>query len=122
MKIDEFMETVKQMENFYQKKMTDEQKRIWFESLKAMKIERFKYIVAHLYKYSKFMPKLADVFELNTSVGSIEDKSKTENKPDCDRCGNTGYVVYKQVITEDKNYIYDFGAICTCGRKKQYKG
>ena len=38
MKIDEFMETVKQIENFYGKEMTDEQKKIWFDNLKNMSI------------------------------------------------------------------------------------
>lgn len=121
MKIDEFMNTVKQMENFYGKEMSDEQKKIWFQNLKSMNINRFKYVVANLYKTSKFIPKLADIFELNSTLGSIE--KNVEIKADCKKCNNTGYIIYKQVIKDgDKSITYDYGAICDCGRKKQYKG
>lgn len=122
MKIDEFMDTIKQMENFYGKEMTDEQKRIWFENLKVMNIERFRYIAVNLYKTSKFMPKLSDIFDLNISIGSINKKVES-NKTDCKKCGNTGYIVYKKIIKNANcNIEYNYGAICNCNRKKQYKG
>lgn len=122
MKIDEFMDSVKQLENFYGKEMTDEQKRIWFENVKIMNIERFRYIIANLYKTSKFMPKLADVFELNMTIGSIEKKVEA-NQEHCEKCNNTGYVIYKQILkNRNKDIVYDYGAICSCNRKKQYKG
>ena len=124
MTIDEFTETLEKLENFYnpKEKMTDEQKRIWFENLKTMSIERFKYITANLYKTSKFMPKLADVFELNTTIGNIE-KKPNNNKEFCKKCNNTGYIIYKQVLQNgNRNIVYDYGAICDCNRKKQYKG
>ncbi len=122
MKIDEFMETIKQIENFYGKEMIDEQKKIWYENLKNMSIERFRYLVANLYKTSKFMPKLADIFEINMTIKSIEKKVEV-NQQHCDKCKDTGYIIYKQIIKNgDKDVIYDYGAICTCNRKKQYKG
>ena len=122
MKIDEFMDTIKQMENFYGKEMTDEQKRIWFESLKVMNIERFRYIVINLYKTSKFIPKLSDIFELNMAIGSIEKKVEI-NKKNCNICNNTGYLIYKQIVKNgNKDIVYDYGAICNCNRKNQYKG
>ena len=122
MKFEEFMDSVSQMENFYDKKMTDEQKRIWFENLKPMSIERFRYIIANLFKTSKFIPKLADIFETNVTIGKIE-KSIEERKDDCKLCNNTGYVTYQRIIKNgNKNIIYQYGAICSCNRKKQYKG
>ena len=121
MKIDEFMETVKQMENFYGKDMSDEQKKIWFENLKSMNINRFKYVIANLYKTSKFIPKLADIFELNSTLGSTA--KNVEIKEDCKKCRNTGYVIYKQIVKDgDRSIPYEYVAICDCGRKKQYKG
>ena len=49
MKIDEFMETIKQIENFYGKEMIDEQKKIWYENLKNMKEGRNDLCILALY-------------------------------------------------------------------------
>lgn len=120
MKIEEFFEVVQEMENFYGKEMTTEQKKIWYENLKTIGATRFRYIVANLYKTSKFLPKLADIFETNISLGRTEEtKEKQELGEKCKKCNNTGYIIYKQVKND---YAYEFAAICSCGRKRQYKG
>ena len=120
MKIDEFMETVDKLQKFYDKEMNEEEKKIWFDNFKTMDIKRFKYLVAETYKKSKFMPKLADMIELNKAIG--HDSRFAENVAtrlkDCDKCGNTGYVVYKKKI---ENSMHDYVAICSCGRQKPYK-
>lgn len=120
MKIEEFFEVVQEMENFYGKEMTTEQKKIWYENLKNIGATRFRYIIANLYKTSKFLPKLADVFEINISIGRTEEKKEErKNGEKCKKCNNTGYIFYKQIINE---YTYEFVAVCSCGRKRQYKG
>ena len=50
MKMEEFFEVVQEMENFYGKEMTTEQKKIWYENLKNIGATRFRYIIANLYK------------------------------------------------------------------------
>lgn len=120
MKIEEFFEVVQEMENFYGKEMTTEQKKIWYENLKNIGATRFRYIIANLYKTSKFLPKLADIFEMNISIGRTEEKKEEQkNGEKCNKCNNTGYIFYKQIIN---GYQYEFVAICSCGRKRQYKG
>lgn len=118
MKIDEFMEEIKKIENYYQKEMTDEQKKIWFDNLKNMNIARFKYIIANLFRTSKFIPKLADVYELNSSLGVIK---REEQKKNCPKCNNTGYIIYKKPA-KDGEIETEYGAICSCKRQTQYKG
>lgn len=120
MKIEEFFEVVQEMENFYGKEMTTEQKKIWYENLKNIGATRFRYIIANLYKTSKFLPKLADIFEMNISIGRTEEEKKEQkNLEKCNKCNNTGYIFYKQIIN---GYQYEFVALCSCGRKRQYKG
>lgn len=114
----DFIATIKQLENYYQKEMTDEQKKIWFENLKKMDIRRFNYLIGQLYKTQKFMPKLADVLELNNAIGQVQQDIK-ENKVDCKECNNTGYVLYWK---KANNTSYQFMAVCKCGRRKPYRG
>lgn len=120
MKIEEFYETVSEMENFYGKEMTTEQKKIWYENLKNIGSTRFRYIISNLYKTSKFLPKLADIFETNIALGKVENKKEENTTGEkCKKCNNTGYIIYKQVKND---YTYEFVAICSCGIKRQYKG
>ena len=68
MKIEEFTEVVKELENFYEKEITDEQRQIWFRELRNLEIKRFKYIISQIYRTSKFLPKLADILEINSNL------------------------------------------------------
>lgn len=122
MKIDEFMEATKEIENFYQKEISEEQKKIWFNELKGMTLQRFKYIISQIYRTCKFMPKLADIIEINTNLGYSSIK-KEENKKKCNKCNNTGYITYwKEINNGEKKIKYEYMAICDCSKEKQYKG
>lgn len=123
MKIEEFMNEVKQLENFYGKDLTDEQKQIWFKELKYLELPRFKYIETQIYKTLKFMPKLADIIEINSNLGYSQIK-KEQQKVQCKKCNGTGYITYiKKIDNGDGNKIENiYGAICTCRQKKKYEG
>ena len=123
MKIDEFMQVTKEIENFYQKEMTEEQKKIWFENLKSMDIKRFSYLVSLAYKTYKFIPKLADIMELNINTG-VRIKNNSEPIQNCKKCNNTGYVLYTKLVDNGigGKLHYEYMAVCDCGRQKQYKG
>lgn len=122
MKIEEFMNEVKQLENFYGKDLTDEQKQIWFKELKYLELPRFKYIETQIYKTLKFMPKLADIIEINSSLGYSQIKKDERIK--CNKCNGTGYITYIKVIDNgDGNKIENiYGAICSCRKKPKYEG
>lgn len=125
MKIDEFMKEIEEMQNFYKPKepVSDTEKKVMFENLKNMKIERFKYIINHFYKTSKFMPKLSEILEINRTIGYSTSQVEYKNKKICSKCKNTGYIVYTKIIVDnDRKLPYEFMAICECGRQKQYIG
>lgn len=122
MKLEEFDEEVSKLERFYQKKVTDEQRRIWFTELRNLDISRFKYIISQVYRTSKFLPKLADILEINANLGYSQVKQE-ENKNKCKRCNGTGYITYKKTTKNGANdMLYEFGAICSCRMKPRYEG
>ena len=122
MRIEEFSETVETIENFYQKEISEEQKKIWYQELRQMDIKRFKYIISQVYRTCKFIPKLADIIEINTSLGYSQVK-KEENQIKCNKCKGTGYILYKKLIPNgDKKIECEYMAVCSCGKQRQYKG
>lgn len=122
MTIDEFTKATTEIENFYQKEISDEQKKIWFQELRGMDIKRFKYVISQTYRTCKFIPKLADIIEINTNLGySQVKKEATVSK--CNKCKGTGYILYKKLIPNgDKKIECEYMAVCSCGKQKQYKG
>lgn len=124
MKIEEFDEEIDKIERFYQKQgaITDEQRQIWYRELKNLDIARFKYIIAQIYRTSKFMPKLADLLEINANLGYSQAK-KEKNQSNCKICNGTGYVTYKRTSEKGAdNFLYEYVAICKCRTKPKYEG
>lgn len=122
MTLEEFTEVKQEIENFYDKDISDEQKKIWFNELKTMDIKRFRYVVSQVYRTCKFLPKLADIVEINSNLGYSQVK-KEEAKIKCNKCKGTGYITYwKNIKNGDKEMPYEFMAVCSCGRQKQYRG
>lgn len=124
MKIEEFDEEINKLERFYQKEgtITDEQRQIWYRELKNLDIARFKYIIAQTYRTSKFMPKLADLLEINANLGYSQAKQE-QNQSNCKICNGTGYVTYKRTSEKGAdNLLYEYGAICKCRTKTKYEG
>lgn len=124
MKIEEFDEEINKIERFYQKEksITDEQRQIWYRELRNLDIERFRYIVAQIYRTFKFLPKLADILEINANLGYSQVKQE-QNINKCKRCNGTGYITYKKTTKNGANdMLYEFGAICSCRVKTRYEG
>ena len=122
MTIDEFTKVTTEIENFYQKEISDEQKKIWFNELKGMNVDRFRYVVSQVYRTCKFLPKLADIIDINTSLGYSQVR-KEEKITNGKKCKNTGYITYwKKIKNGDKEIPCQFMALCSCGKQRQYKG
>ena len=120
MKIEEFTNTINELQKFYDKKMNQEELKIWFDNFKAMDLKRFKYLIGQIYRTNKFMPKLADLIELNKNIGYDRKvfEEQIKNLKHCEKCKDTGYIIYQKKIYDS---LYDYVAVCSCGRQKQYK-
>ena len=89
----EFIEYVGQIENVYKNQnLSNIEKEIWYENLKFMSIERFNYILAEIYKTSKFRPTLADILQFHKQIPYTAKKEEREIKSGCKKCNGTGYV------------------------------
>ena len=67
MTLEEFDTETQKLENFYEKQIPNEQRKIWFSEFKKINITRYRYIIGQAYRQCKFMPKLADMIEINLS-------------------------------------------------------
>ena len=122
MKLEEFDDEVSKLERFYQKEITEEQGKIWYSELRNLDISRFRYIISQVYRTSKFLPKLADILEINANLGYSQVKQE-ENNNKCKRCNATGYLTYKRTTKNGAdNMMYEFAAICSCRTKPKYEG
>lgn len=109
MKIEEFDEETTKLENFYEKEIPGEQRKFWFEEFKKINIKRYKYIIGMAYRKFKFLPKLADMIEINKNCGYVE-----ENQPliqNCKICKGTGLIFYQKKVND---VIYDYVCRCNC--------
>ena len=111
MKIEDFNKVTQQLERFYEKEIPEEQKKIWYEEFKRMNIERYRYIIGQAYRKSKFIPKLADMIEINKNCGYIENEETSIKK--CERCNGTGIILYKKKVTGNETEC-DYACRCTC--------
>ena len=112
----EFHNGVARLEQFYQKRLEEYEKDIWYKELGKMRVERFNQIIQKAYTQCKFMPKLADIFEINKEIPYIE-KQKEIKTVECPKCKSTGIVLYTKMIN---NRAYTYGARCTCENAKKH--
>ena len=113
MKIEEFDEETRKLEKFYDKEIPEEQRKIWYEEFKGISIIRYKYLISQVYRKCKFMPKLADMIEINKSIGYMQPREQEQKKQlaECDKCKGTGFVFYKK---QKGTLWYDYVCRCNC--------
>lgn len=122
MQISEFIEATGRLEKYYDKEYNNEQRKIMFEELKEINIDRYKILISSVIKKCKFLPKIADIIEANNEEpysNNLNNKEKIE----CEKCNSTGYIIYTKIINDGTRKLhYQYASICDCGNAKQYKG
>lgn len=117
----EFIEATSKIEAYYNKEYTSEQRKIMYEELQEIKIERYRKLISEVLKNCRFLPKIVDFIEINTKIPNTNNQKK--EKVECKKCNSTGYITYKKRIKDGyKEIWYEYVAICSCGNAKQYKG
>ena len=111
MTLEEFDTETQKLENFYEKQIPDEQRKIWFSEFKKINITRYRYIIGQAYRQCKFMPKLADMIEINKTAGVIQ--KQEDETVDCPKCNGTGIILYKKKATGNETEC-DYACRCTC--------
>lgn len=122
MDLNEFIEATSRLEAYYDKEYTNEQRQIMYEELKNLDISRYKKLISVVIRKSKFLPKVADIFDANKEEPYTVTRQET-TKIECKKCNSTGYILYKKKIDNGTNSFYnEYAAICDCGNKNVYDG
>ena len=114
MQIAEFVEETSQIEQFFEKELTDFQRENWYQELKYIDIERYRQIVKQVFRKCKFMPKLADIITIQEELlyqQSKKEKQKVAKKEIIFEKVMKKPSAVKNLIDEFKEYSienYDF--------------
>ena len=121
MEISEFITETNRIENFYEKELTEMQRKEWYRELKNMPINRYRQIVTQSLRECKFMPKLADIVSINNNLPYNSSSQQDLVKEKCDKCNGDGVIKYnKEILDGDRIFIYEFFAKCNCKNAKQF--
>lgn len=113
---EEFVNETSKMERFYGKELSEEQQKIWFENLKKISVERYRYIIGALYRKNKYFPSLADIIQLNDELGMKQKETKYKEEK-CDICSSRGVIRY---IKKINGIDYDYYCKCHCFNANKY--
>lgn len=121
MQIDAFINATSRLEKYYDKEYTTEQRKIMFDELQNLSIERYKQLISTLIRKSKFLPKVADFAEVNMETPYM--KQDETQKTECKKCNSTGYLIYTKIIKDgNRNLNYQYACLCNCGNAEKYEG
>ena len=99
----EFIEATSRLEKYFEKSYTTEQLQIMYEELKNLSIDRYKQIIAKCIRDKKFLPKIADILEINNELMIIKTREEVEETEKCSKCNSKGFILYQKRNTEVKN-------------------
>ena len=125
MQIAEFIQETSKIEKFYNKKMEQYEKDIWYQELKSITVSRYAQVIRKAFNECKFMPKLADIVAINRELAYNTNNSENKQKVACSKCHGDGVIKYfKKVDNGDRVYDYEYFARCTCqnGNDFNYDG
>jgi len=121
MTLGEFVEETSKLEKYYGKELDEFQRKIWNEEIGKMSAQRYRQIIKEVFRTCKFMPKLADIVEINKGLGYHIDNKKQIEKVDCNKCNGEGFIIYTKLIDNGNIKIpYDYVARCNCENGNQY--
>lgn len=119
MQINEFVEATSRLENYFDKEYTNSQRTIMFDELKVLDIDRYKHIIAVLIRNAKYLPKIADILEVNNTLARNKKNLKDEEIIECKYCDSKGFLLYKKYDSRNK-LNYEFVCRCFCENGKKY--
>lgn len=68
MEIKEFIEETGKIEKYYGKELEKFQRDIWYREFAKLDVSRYRKIVMEVFRKCKFMPRLADLIEINQNL------------------------------------------------------
>lgn len=120
MEIKEFLEETDKIERYYSKELDKFQREIWFSEFKNLNIQRYRQIVREVFRSCKFMPKLADLIEINNTLAYAK-KESIQETCECKRCEGKGFILYTKIVKNgNRDLQYQMFARCDCKNGEKY--
>lgn len=112
MTIAEFIEVTGELESFFgDKEYNETQRRYIYETFKGITKERYRQVIRKAIRTSKFMPKLADLIEIESNLPN--ENARTSEKVECNICGGTGMIPYTRYM-QDGNVQRQYTNVARC--------
>lgn len=112
--IDEFLNELKRVENFYNKEYNEVQKQEMFKFFSNTTTARFKFILSKVYQKCAYLPNLSQLVEIQKNTPHFQlQKEKKQQKEKCNICSGNGFILYTKK-DENKGYPYIFVSHCEC--------
>lgn len=115
----EFKNVYERMCNYYNKENYKDDfgiRDIYYQAMKYITPEKWNVIEKQLFSKFKFMPKVAEIVELNNATKEEKEIKARIECPICDGCG------YITVFRKNDGVLYEFAYVCDCGNEEKYDG
>lgn len=110
----EFVQATSRLEKYYDKEYTQNQSKEMYNFFKDWSISKYITAINYCLKTSKYLPKIADLMNVNTDDMQPREREKIDFV-ECNKCNGEGFVKYlKSVPNGDKTLKYEYVALCTC--------
>ena len=119
MQISEFIEETSKIEQYFVKELDDYQREIWYNELKDIDLNRYRQIIRQVFRKCKFMPKLADILDINDTLPYTQNVNKQRQVVDCKECKGLGVILYTKKIN-DGGRDYTYAARCSCANGLEF--
>jgi len=117
----EFIEETSRIEQYYGKELDTFQRKIWNEEIGHIALSRYRQIIKEIFRTCKFMPKLADIVEINKELAYHTEDKKVFESVECNKCNSLGFITYiKEIDNGGYKIPYQFIARCDCTNGNQY--
>lgn len=125
MQITEFVEETARIEKYFGKELEKFQREIWYNEFRNTSLARYRQIIIQVFRECKFMPKLADLVDIEKELPYTKTENIQSEKVECQKCDSLGYILYKKIVDNGINKLeYEFVARCDCenGLENAYDG
>lgn len=117
----EFIESNNYLEKFFEKELTEFQRKTWYEELKYIPVRNYKNLVREAIKTYKYLPKLSEMLLLKSTVKMQEERTEQVHTK-CDLCNGSGLIRFTRKVENGPTPLhYEYVARCKCENAKNFE-
>lgn len=118
MVLDEYMEIIKEAENYFGKELQTGMHKYYYNAFKNLTPKQFNMLISIAIQECRYFPKIAELNQIKENVKMNKGDEPLE-KVDCKICEGNGFIQYYKNDPET-GYPYLYAARCTCSNGYNY--